>query len=458
MSQPHEDHYHKEMAHESTTLFAGAAAADITPEGPVILCGYPHVERISTGIYDRLTSSALFLFDGVTPLLFVANDIISISKSLAGNARRRIQDDTGISASHVVITATHTHSGPVAVDILCTGHDPTVPAADPSYLRRLEDGIVTAAVGAYRNAKPARLGLTRVDGSCVGTNRHDPHGPSDPQVPVVVVREQDGPGFIAVMLVCNMHPTVLHEDSRLISGDFPAAVRQFLQERIVGRNCPVLYHMGAGGNQSPRHVAWSNTFAEVDRLGGLLGQAVGQAILTVADLDNARFSCATVAVELPRRRLPSVQEAEESLRASWDRFQQLRDAGAPRGEIRTAECDWFGAEEDLTLARAAADGRLDAAIASIMPAEITAVGIGPWTFVGWPGEMYVEFALSVRASYPDCHLISLANGEMQSYLVTEEAVRQRHYESLNSLLTSPESGNLLVQATFALLEEGEQRS
>ena len=68
-----------------------------------------------------------------------------------------------------------------------------------------------------------------------------------------------------------MHPTVLHEDSTLVSGDFPAMTRQYLQEHVLGADCPVLYHTGPSGNQSPRHVTRANTFDEAERLGGLLG-------------------------------------------------------------------------------------------------------------------------------------------------------------------------------------------
>lgn len=62
----------------SSTLVAGAAACDITPEGPQFLFGYPHVERMSTGVHDRLLSSALYLSDGRVALLLVANDVVSL--------------------------------------------------------------------------------------------------------------------------------------------------------------------------------------------------------------------------------------------------------------------------------------------------------------------------------------------------------------------------------------------
>ena len=202
----------------------------------------------------------------------------------------------------------------------------------------------------------------------------------------------------------------------------------------------------------------SNTFEEADRLGGLLGEAVAAAISSLRDLERVDLACATTTMELPRRRVPTLAEAEENLRQASERLQELRCMCAPRGEIRTAECDWFGAEANVVLAKAAVAGRLDAAVASIMPAEIMATRIGPWSFVGWPGELYVEFALAVKARRPNCHLISLANGDLQGYLVTAEAVRQRHYEALNSVLASPKSGDLLVRTTLELLAEKERRA
>ena len=104
-------------------------------------------------------------------------------------------------------------------------------------------------------------------------------------------------GLSVLMVVCNMHATVLHEDTRLVSGDFPAATRQFLQKHVCGRNCPIVYHMGPSGNQSPRHVVRGHTLEEADRLGGLLGQAIATAISSVRDLTDIDFGCATAAVD-----------------------------------------------------------------------------------------------------------------------------------------------------------------
>jgi neutral ceramidase len=433
------------------SLIAGAASVDISPDTPQFLFGYPHVPRMSTGIHDPLLSSALFLSDGQTSLLLVANDVIFIGKESAARVRRRIEEITGIPAGNIMVTATHTHSGPITVDMVSNEADTTVPKADPRYLRLLEDGIVEAAVKAHHHARPASLGLAIADGSCVGTNRHDPAGPADPQVPVLVVRSEQQQACLAAMVVCSMHPTVLHEDSTLVSGDFPAMARHYLQEHVLGRHCPVIYHTGPCGDQSPRHVTRANTFDEARWLGDALGQSIARAINTIQYTSDVPLACSSSLANLPRRPLPPATTASELLDRATERLKVLRSSGAARGEIRTAECDLFGAEETMTLASAAVSGRLDAAAASVMPAEIMVMQIGRWAFVGWPGETYVEFALAVKAHHPDCCVISLANGELQGYLVTQEAVRQGRYEALNALFDSPGSGNRLVEETLKLL-------
>ncbi len=430
-------------------LLAGAAVADITPREPQFLYGYPHVPRISTGVHDPLLSGALALSDGRTALLFSANDVIFISKAVAARARARIEAATGIPRGNILVSATHTHSGPVTVDYLSNADDPVVPKADPAYLRLLEDGLVEAAVAAWRSARPAEAGLAVADGSGVGTNRRDPGGPADPQVPVLLARERGGGRPIACLLVYSMHPTVLHEDSTLVSGDFPAMARQRLQA-LLGAGCPILYHTGPEGNQSPRHVTRENSFAEARRLGGLLADRAARVIPAIRYSDRLALAADRELLDLPRRSFPAPREAEERLQRARRRLEELRSARAPRQEVRTAECDWFGAEETLTLARAAASGELDRVYGTCLPAEVQALQVGPWRYVGWPGEIFVEYALEVKQRSPDTWIIALANGELQGYIVTEEAAREGGYEASNALF-GPESGAAIVAATLALL-------
>ncbi len=430
-------------------LLAGAATADITPRGPQFLYGYPHVPRTSTGVHDPLQGGALYLSDGRASLLLCSADVIFIGKDLAARVRARIEAAAGIPGGSVLVSATHTHSGPVTVDYLSNSADPVVPKADAAYLRVLEDGLVEAALAARRSACPAEVGLAVADGSGVGTNRRAPDGPTDPQVPVLIARERGGGAPIGCLLVCSMHPTVLHEGSTLVSGDFPAMAREHLRG-VLGPACPILYHTGPEGNQSPRHVTRENTFAEARRLGGLLGSRVAQAIPRIVYADRLELAAARALLDLPRRSFPAPAQAEERLRRARRRFEELKAARAPRQEVRTAECDWFGSEETLTLARAAESGELQRAYAACLPAEVQVLRIGPWRFIGWPGEVFVEYALQVKRQAPDTWIINLANGELQGYIVTEEAAREGGYEASNALF-GPESGALLVARTLEVL-------
>ncbi|MFB3902379.1 MAG: hypothetical protein ACE15E_02915 [Acidobacteriota bacterium] len=110
---------------------------------------------------------------------------------------------------------------------------------------------------------------------------------------------------------------------------------------------------------------------------------------------------------MPRRKLPSPEDAEQKLRSTRERLQRLRDSGAARQQVRTAEVDWFGAEETLTLARTAEDRRLKSSYASVLPAEIQLIRVGRWSFIGWPGELFVEYSLAVKREFPDAFVISL---------------------------------------------------
>jgi hypothetical protein len=373
-----------------------------------------------------------------------------VSKGYTAEVRRGIAAATQVPEGAIMITATHTHSGPIMVEHVSNAADPTIPKADPKYVRWALDQMIAAGIAAVKAARPAELGFVVARASGVGTNRHDPAGPADPEVPVLVARDRASRAPIAAMLVYGMHPTVLHEDSKLISGDFPHYTRAYLQEQVLKAQCPVLYHNGASGNQSPRHVTKGNTFAEAKRLGELLGRSVADALSSIQYHSNPKLAVRQRQVELKVRKMPDDGAAQKALADTRERYARLKREGAPRATVRTAECDVFGAEETAELARAAIDGRLARSAADCSPAEIQVMAVGPWKFVGWPGEFFVEYALDVKRRSPQTFVVTLANGELQAYIVTAEADAKGYYEARNALF-SHENGPRIVEETLALL-------
>lgn len=431
---------------------AGAAVVDITPSGSVFLYGYPHVPRFSTGVHDPLECAALYVNGGGRGALFLANDVILVTRDWVAEVRRRIQAATGVAAEAIMISATHTHSGPIMTDYLSNAADPIVPKTDQAYVAWVAERMVAAAVAAVRSAVPAELALAVARAQGVGTNRHDPAGPADPEVPVLVARAKQDGRPMGCMVVYGMHPTVLHEDSTLISADFPYFTRRWLRQTVLPAQCPVIYHNGVSGNQSPRHVTKGNTFAEAQRLGELLGQAIAAVIPSMVFQPALTVRAAQRFIEVAPRKFPQPAQAEAEVARTRQVYSSLKAAAAPRQQVRTAECDVFGAEETAELSRAAADGRLATAVQACSPAEVQVIAVGPWKFVGWPGEFFVEYGLELRARVPQSFVVTLANGELQGYVVTEQAARLGVYESTNAVF-APSNGPRFVEAAVALCGE-----
>jgi len=428
----------------------GVAATDISPLKPMFLFGYPHIPRNSTGIHDPLLASALCLKNETTTLLLIALDILMISSRTAYDIREELSRKTGIAVSCIMISCSHTHSGPVAVDELSCGGDPVVPKVDPEYLTFLQQQVVAAAVDAGTNLRNAELATATATVVGAGCNRHDPNGPCDPEIGIIVVRDVAAGKIMALDVTYSMHPTILHEDSTLISADFPGYVRLHLQERL-GAELVTVYHTGPSGNQSPRYHVRGQTFAEAERIGRLVGDAVYH---RVAELNTTEFRSQvelrgeTTLVELTPRNFPTVDEAEGILQAAREDYVRLQTENAGHGPIRTAECTVFGAEETVTMARYAQTGELQQVQKEYNPAEVQVLRIGDTCLAGFPGEIFVEYGLALKRKFPGQVIpVSLVNGELQGYTVTPEAVG---YEAGNSMFT-PESGRRMTTAISAMI-------
>ena len=113
--------------------------------------------------------------------------------------------------------------------------------------------------------------------------------------------------------------------------------------------------------------------------------------------------------------------------------------------------NWFGAEELLFLSKKNESGSLEKAYKACMPAEIQVIKIGDWCIIAWPGEIFVEYALELKKRFDKVAVITYANGELQGYITTKEAVDKGYYEAGNSLF-SWESGVVLVDKTTELIK------
>jgi hypothetical protein len=419
------------------------------------LCGYPHVARVSTGIHDPLLASALMLEHAGTRLLMVALDLLFLSPPTARNIRKRVAAALQMPEEGVFISCTHTHSGPVTCLMPGCQNDPAMPPPEPAYLSWVADQVVAAAREATAQPVAAELAWTRADARGVGGNRLAPNGVTDPECGILAVRNAQTKAILAVSLIYGMHPTVLHEDSTLVSSDFPHYARLHLRE-CLGDNVMVLYHTAPCGNQSPRYFVTGQTFAEAERLGRKLGAAAAAALLggirTAEWNPTPTLAAALTRVELPRRTLPQPAAARALLKEYRDRYAQLQAEGAPHPTVRTAECAVFGAEESVALAEAEAGGVLARMIAEYAPLEVQVLRIGDVAVAGLPGECFVEYGLAIKqGTARRTFVVSLVNGELLGYIVTPEAAAAGGYEATNAVF-APEAGAVLTRTAIGLVE------
>src|SRR5262245_19895301 len=92
-------------------LQIGVAETDITPPQGFLMAGYYH-ERKATGTIDPLKAKAIVFRSGKQQAAIVVCDLIGIAVDLSTEARRRASTKTGIPVSHIVVSATHSHTAP----------------------------------------------------------------------------------------------------------------------------------------------------------------------------------------------------------------------------------------------------------------------------------------------------------------------------------------------------------
>jgi neutral ceramidase len=133
------------------TFKAGAYAINVSPlKFPVIING-GMTERTADKITDPLHARCLVLDDGTTKVAIVVVDSCMMPRDLLDEAKEIASRATSIPTSHMLISATHTHSAPSVHG--CLGSD-----KDEDYARFLGPQIAKGIIEANNRVEPARIG------------------------------------------------------------------------------------------------------------------------------------------------------------------------------------------------------------------------------------------------------------------------------------------------------------
>ncbi len=433
------------------TMKAGVALADISPKEGVSLGGYPHHPRHNTGVHDPLYAACLYLDDGETRLVIVTMDLLMFSKRYVRTVREAAAAATDVPASNIMICCSHTHSAPRAsamftMDAVERGQGP-----DEGFVAATNASLVDLIRSAVSDPFDAAVGVGR--GYCgredgVGGNRRDPMGIADPEVWTIGVKDAAGK-WRAVLVKYALHPTFLHSDNLLVSADYPGYIRSRLARTVP--EATFLFAQGTSGNQSPRYFRSGKTFAEAERVGGAIATEA-QAVLDAMTVSReSKLLARSVETDIELRSLPDRAEAERRAEQARKEWETIAAGGAGERDVWNAELKFLGAEDTLSFVMLRDSGSIDI-VSEDLPAEIQVIGIGDARMVCLPGELFVEFGLSIqfRAPFARCFVVELANGVLPGYAVTARACAEGGYEVGASLLTA-RSGEQLVDAAVELL-------
>src|SRR5688572_13618515 len=92
-------------------LRAGAGKSDITPATGYYLGGWTRADTVAQGQHTRLQARALVLESGGRKVALVSVDLFMVAGGMLRHVGERLAS-RGLSERHMLVSASHTHSGP----------------------------------------------------------------------------------------------------------------------------------------------------------------------------------------------------------------------------------------------------------------------------------------------------------------------------------------------------------
>ena len=257
-------------------------------------------------------------------------DLLTLPRPTVVAARELIAKETGIPAAHVLIAATHAHTGPVvARESSRDDLDGGTSEAGQRYTQSLPALIARSVALANERLSAAHLAAAhgrssswpstdafgwRTGRSVWNPPKLDPKivapaGPHDPGVGVLLIESlEEKPRPLAAFVNYAMHPDTT--GGVAISADFPGALARRMAEIKGGEGMLTMFANGACGNLNHRNVWWADPQkgpGETARLGTILAGAVCATWPSLAPVGPVVCRCAarSCSSRCPRFRQPS---------------------------------------------------------------------------------------------------------------------------------------------------------
>ncbi len=299
---------------------AGFAKTVITPKEPMWMAGYGSRNKPSEGVLHELYAKALTLEDatGMRSVIVTA-DILGFSREMADVVAGRVQAKYGVPRARLVLSASHTHSGPVTGEVLRPAYplDAKQIAVIQRYTAGLLDQVVELVGASIANLQPAQISFEQgLAGFAVNRRRvgaRNRPGPVDHDVPVLCVRSSDG-NVKGLVFGYACHNTNL--SGYQFNGDYAGVAQAELEKMYPGATALYVAGCGADANPLPRRTVELMTM-----YGQVLAAAVDQVLKAKMKPVAGPLNAAWEYVDLPFQTAPS-RERLQAMTAQSDPAQR----------------------------------------------------------------------------------------------------------------------------------------
>jgi len=394
---------------------AGVARTIITPTTPMSMAGYASRNHPAEGKLTDIWAKAIALEDasGHRSVL-ITLDLIGIDRALSQSICDKISQRHQLQRQQIAIATSHTHTGPIVARNLRPMHyvllDKTQRHLVDKYASFLEQRVTDVVAQAIAALAPAQI-HSGSGTATFATNRRNNRetdvpklreagqlqGPTDHDVPVLTIREQNGK-LTAVVFGYACHATTL--SFYRWSGDYPGFAQIELERLNPG--VIAMFWAGCGADQNPlprRTVELAKQYGT--RLAAAVQKVVGGDMETVSPRLTTQYD----EVALPLATLPTREQIEQDT-------ESRNVYTAARARMLLADIDAGGP------------------LAATYPYPIATWKLGDsivWIFLG--GEVVVDYSLRLKAELngKSTWVVGYAN-DVMAYIPSRRVLREGGYE------------------------------
>jgi len=400
---------------------------DITPPKGVLLAGYG-ARVIAEGIHDPLFISGMSFDDGNHQAILLSYDLLGMDKDFIYAIRHACAEVTKLLPQQIILTCTHTHSGPHCRRLANLKFDDARQNEFDAYRRFLIDKSAELVGGAFFNQSDVDIYHysqdchENINRRVIMPNNSCKYLPdnkylmplatniTDPELGALYFVDKSTRRPLATLVNYAAHPLTCQSEgasSHQISSDYPGVLRREIEEQLGGF---CLFTSGACGDLHPKEfeTGFSRTEEMGKKLGKSLISAFSSAIWNPTDYKLKRCTLVT-----------AIQTVEV----------EFRESGCVEGRLP----QYAGA--------------------SATDAELQFLIIGDISFVGVPGELLCEPGLEIKWHSPFRKTFVLYNStDYLSYITPDNFYFQGGYEAETSHL-KPEAAFDIVSTAIHKLRE-----